>query len=1132
MNQRRDYKSLRSKSKISTLGIGLFSMMICAGPQTAFANSSSDLKIEVKDIFQTTVTGTVLDSGGIPLPGANVVVKGTTNGTQTDFDGNFSLEVEDDAVLVISYLGFVTKEVAVEGQATINITLADDAAALDEVIVTGYQTETKRETTAAVSIVKAEELAAIPSGNVEQQLQGRVAGVTVITNGQPGTSSQIRIRGFGAFGGNEPLYVVDGLPVSNTEFLNPDDIETTTVLKDAAAASIYGARAANGVVVYTTKQGKRGKRKTEMTVNISSGVTDPNVGGALEILSPQDQARYTHIAYENDAAVSGDPVDYRHPQYGSNAIATLPDYLYADGVSGASASQVNLAQIQSNYENDPDNTFLIKPNLAGTNWYKEITRIAPISRFSVGFDGGTDNGRFYSGISGQNQSGILLENEFVRYTARFNSEWDIAPWLSIGENFQATYRSVTGGFGGNGGIGGANSESVILSAIRMPSIIPVYDEFGSFASTKAAGFGNARNPVRVLKNDNGDDKAYAVGGTGNIYVLLKPVDGLTIRSSLGGTYSNSHYNSYSYKYLGDSEPQASNGYSEGSNYFFNWTFTNTASYDKLFGKHRVKALAGIEALNTGVGRSINGSGINPFSTDLDFQSLSVVQSPVVNSSQFKGVNFYSLFGKLDYSFNDKYYITGVLRRDGSSRFGENNRYGVFPAVSGAWRVIAESFMQDQDVVSDLKFRAGWGQMGNSNNVDPNNQYSLYASDRSSTFYQTTGQASGTDEGFAASRIGNPDAKWETSTTLNIGFDASFFNNRLEFIFDWWQKDTEDLLYQLPLPGVTGNYAAAPSVNIATMSNTGIDFEIVGRGNFTEDFSFEARVTAAFLTNEIEALAPGLDFFDGPSVRDIVATRNAVGHSLSSFYGYNVTGYFNSQAELDANVDVVRDEAGVAILNQAGETTVALDDNGDPIDAQAGQGLGRFKYEDVNGDGRITADDRKFLGSPVPDFTGGLTLNFKYKKLEFETYWYTSIGNEIWNQTKWYTDFYGVFEGSAKGPAAFNSWTPELGNNAQVPRWESASNFSTNGVGNSWYVEDGSYLRLQRLSFSYDFRGDLTDKLGLTKLKIGLSANNIWTYTNYSGIDPGVGGGADTNFGIDIGNYPVGPQYMINFEIGI
>ncbi len=1102
MNQKRSYNSSKPRKKFSSLSLGFLSMMICLGTQLLQANSkTSFILVEVDNFVQSTITGTVTDADGTPLPGANVLVKGTTNGTQTDFDGNYTLNVDSGAVLVFSYLGFQTMEAAVGSRTTVNVTMQEDAAALDEVIVTGYQTETKRETTAAVSIVKAEELAAIPSGNIEQQLAGRVAGVTVLTNGQPGTTSQIRIRGFGAFGGNEPLYVVDGVPVANTEFLNPDDIETTTVLKDAAAASIYGARAANGVVVYTTKQGSRSRRKTRMSLNIASGVQDPNVGGAPNNLNPQDMADYTFIAYRNNAAANGTAVQYTHPQYGPGPNPRFPDYLHADGQNGVFASDINLAQIQANYAADPGNVFLIKPNLAGTNWYKEITRIAPISRFTLGFDGGTENGRFYMGISAQNQAGILLNNDFSRYTARFNSEWDVAPWLSIGENFQVTYRSVVGGFGGQGGIGGADDESVVLSAYRMPTIIPVRDEFGSFASTRAAGFNNPRNPVRSLTLNDGDDKAYTIGGFGNLYALIKPFDGVTFRTSLGGGYNNGHFVNYGFRYLGDSEPEASNSFSESSFYNYNWTFTNTLTYEKLFGNHKIRAFAGIEALNTGRGRNIFGNGINPFSTDLDFQSLSVVQSPNVGSGIQKGVNFYSTFGKLDYNWNERYYLTGVIRRDGASRFGGNNRYGTFPAVSGAWRVIAEPFMQNQNFISDLKIRGGWGQMGNSNNVDPNNQYSLYASDRGNTFYPVDGQNSGANEGFAQSRIGNPDAKWETSTTLNVGFDAAFFNNNLELILDWWKKDTDDLLYQVPLAGVTGSYAAAPSVNIASMANSGVDFQIVGRGKFTDDLSFTVTVNNSFLKNEITALAPGIEFFDGQSYRGIQATRNAVGQPLSSFFGYNVIGYFNSQAEVDS------------------------------APAQDGKGLGRFRYEDVNGDGVITPDDRTFLGSAVPDYTGGATLNLRYKNLEFETYWFASVGNEIFNQSKWFTDFFGTFEGSAKGQNAKRSWTPELGNNAAAPIWESASNLSTSGTGNSWYVEDGTYVRLQRLALSYDFV-DILDKVGLSKLKLGLSANNIWTISNYSGLDPGVGGGADTNFGIDVGNYPVSPQYLITLELGI
>ncbi len=1102
MNQKLNCYSMWPKFKISTLGMGLLSMMIYLGTQLVLANPNTNLnKVDLYNTIQTTVTGMVKDADGLPLPGASVVEKGTTNGTQTDFDGNYTINVSSNAVLNISYIGYSTQEVAVAGRSVVNVTLQEDTSALEEVIVTGYSTETKRETTAAVSIVNTAELAAIPSGNVEQQLQGRVAGVTVLTNGQPGTTSQIRVRGFNAFGGNSPLYIVDDVPVNNIDFLNPDDISTAVVLKDAAAASIYGARAANGVIVYTTKRGSRSAQKTKFTLNVNSGVRDPNVGGATDMMNPIDMATWTHRAYENNAAANGTTPAYTHPQYGSNATPSFPDYLHADGQNGVSASDINLAQIQANYEADPENVFLIRPNLRGTNWYKAITQIAPITRVSLGISGGTEDGRFYMGLSGQEEDGIVLTQKFQRYTARFNSEWDIAPWLTIGENFQSTYRSTRALFGGGGGVEAADDESEVLSAFRMPTIIPVYDEFGSYASTRAAGFNNGRNPVRRLVQDQGDDSSFALQGFGNLYALLKPVDGLTVKTTIGAQYSNYHFVNYGFRYLGDSEPQASNTFQEGSGYNFQWTWTNTITYEKLFGQHKVKALGGIEALNTGAGRNMQGNGINPFSTDLDFQNLANVQSPNVSSFQYKGVNFFSLFGQLDYNFAEKYYVRGVIRRDGASRFGGNNRYGTFPAVSASWRAIEENFLQGVDWLSDLKFRVGWGEMGNSENVNPNNQYSLFASDRGNTFYPIGGQNSGVDEGFAQSRIGNPDAKWETSTTTNVGFDVAFMNDKLEIQFDWWQKDTEDLLYTVPLAGVTGNFASAPSVNIASMANNGIDFQITNRGNFSDDFSYTVTLNSSFLNNEITSLAEGIDFFDIGGERGINPVRNAVGQSISSFFGYKVMGYFNSQAEVDSSPD------------------------------QEGKGLGRFRYEDVDGDGAITPDDRTFIGSAVPDFTGGATINLRYKGLELETLWYASIGNEVFNQSKWYTDFFGTFEGSAKSEIAKRSWTPELGNNAAAPIWESAANLSTSGAANSWYVESGDYLRLQRFAISYNFDDTLLDQWGLSTFKLGISANNIWTITNYSGLDPGVAG-PDTNFGVDIGNFPVTPSYLISLELGL
>lgn len=1045
------------------------------------------------------IQGKVTDTEtGEPLIGASVLVQGTSSGTVTDLDGNFSVAAKPGDILEVSYTGYSTQEIEVGSETVIDIQLSVGVA-LGEVVVTGYSVESKRQTTGAVSIVKAADLKAIPSGNVEQQLQGRVAGVTVLTNGQPGTSSQIRVRGFGAFGGNEPLYVVDGVPVGSTDFLSPDDIETSTVLKDAASASIYGARAANGVIVYTTKQGAKGKKKLRVFYDGVYGVTDPNVGGSPEMLNPEEMAEWTHIAYRNNAAANGTEPQYTHPQYGSDAIPRIPDYLHANGQNGV-VGTVDVEAIRKAFEADPENVFLIRPNLAGTNWYDEITRSAAIQRHSLGFSGGTDNGGFYFGLSYQDQEGILINNNFQRYSFRANSSWELTPWLKVGENLQFTFRSVQGQQGGQGGIGIADDESEVLSAYRMPTIIPVYDEFGSFASTKAGGFNNPRNPVRRLTLNNGDDNSFNTSGFGNIFLEIQPVEDLIFRTSLGGQYVNGYSVNYGYRYLGDSEPEASNTFSESSFYVYNYVFTNTVSYKVSLGNHNITALGGIEALNTGAGRNIGGSGINPFSTDLDFVNLSTVGNPQVGSGLFNGVNFYSIFGKVDYNYQEKYYLTGLLRRDGSSRFGANSRFGTFPAVSAAWRVTAEPFMQGVSWIYDLKIRGGWGEMGNSNNVDPGNQFSLYNSNRGSTFYPIAGQSSGVDEGFARSRIGNPDARWETSVMTNIGFDAAFFNNRLEIILDWWRKETEDLLYQVPLPGVAGNYAAAPSVNIATMLNQGLDMQIINRGNIAGGFKYELIVNAAFLENEITFLAPGIDFFGGGGYRGINPIRNAVGQPLSSFFGYNVLGYFSSDSDV------------------ANSPT------------QDGAGVGRFKYEDINGDGEITPDDRTFLGNPIPDFTGGVSFNVSYKNWTLSTYLYASIGNEIWNQSKWFTDFFGTFEGSAKGVRAKDSWTPELGDNARAPIWESASNLSTSGAENSWYVEDGSFLRMQQLAISYSVTQGI-EKYGLSSLLLSVAANNLFTITGYEGLDPMVGGGADTNFGIDVGNYPVTRGFTFSLSLG-
>lgn len=1045
------------------------------------------------------VKGVITDAGtGEPLIGASVLVKGTTVGTITGLDGDFTLDAKEGDVLTISYTGFTAIERTVGADLTVNVAL-EQGVALDEIVVTGYTTQKKSDFTGAVSTLKAAELKAVPSGNVEQQLQGRASGVTVITNGQPGTQSIIRVRGFGAFGGNQPLYVVDGVPVGSTDFLSPDDIESSTVLKDAASASIYGARAANGVIVYTTKKGSKSNKRVNITYDGTFGLTDPNVAGAPKMLTPQEQADWTHIAYRNNAAANGTEVKYTHPQYGTNAQATLPDYLHANGANGVRGT-VDLAAIKAAAAANPGQVFLIKPNLAGTNWYDEITRTAPLVRNSLGFQGGSENSRYYIGLSMQDQAGILIANRFKRYSVRSNLEFNMTKKLRMGANTQFTYRSVLGQQGGGGGLGVADAESEVLSAYRMPTVIPVFDELGNYASTKAGGFNNPRNPVRRLELNNGKDRNFNVNAFGNIFAELDVIKDLTVRSSLGGQYNNFFFKDYNFIYLGDSEPEASFTFSEGGNYSLGYVFTNTANYSTSIGKHNISAIVGAEFLNTGAGRSINGSGINPFSTDLNYVNLSTVASPQVNSNLFSGVNFESYFGKVDYNLGNKYYLSGTLRRDGASRFGANSRYGVFPAVAASWRVSSENFMKGLDFISDLKLRAGWGQMGNSNNVDPFNQFSLYAASRGGSFYPIEGQNSGANEGYYKSRIGNPDAKWETSTTVNFGVDASFGNGKWEFSGDLWRKVTDDLLYTVPLAAVVGNGASAPAVNIASMLNNGLDFQIVNHGKIGK-WNYDLTLNNSFLHNEITYLAPNIQFFGGNAYRGISPIRNAVGEPLSSFFGYKVLGYFKDAADVSSSP------------------------------AQSGKGVGRFKYEDINKDGKIDPTDRTFIGNPIPDYTGGVVFNMSYKNLSFETYLYASVGNEIFNQSKWFTDFFGSFEGSGKGARAKESWTPALGDNAKAPIWESASNISTNAAENSWYVEDGSYLRMQYISVGYGLPEKLYKKLGLTKARVSASATNLFTFTKYQGLDPGVGGAADTNFGIDVGNYPVTRGFNFGVTLG-
>lgn len=1061
---------------------------------------------------QRTVRGKVSDEFG-GVPGATVVEKGTNNGTVTDVNGDFSLRLTGTApVISISATGYASQELDAATQNAFNITLVANDNILNEAVITGYTVDTRKQTTSAVATVKTKDLTAVPTGNVEQQLQGRVSGLTVITNGQPGTASLVRIRGFGSFNNNAPLYVVDGVPTQNVNFLSPEDIENTTVMKDASSASLYGARAASGVIVITTKHGSKKPSPVKVSYDALYGWTDPGKG--QEILNPQEQADWTYQAIKNTAAANGTTPVFNHPQYGTSERPTLPDFINVGGLAGLSASQVNLEQEKLKYNVNPDNGGIyqvVRANKEGTDWYGAITRVAPVTRHNLGFSGSTEKSRYYLGLSLQDQAGILTYNNFKRNTIRANMEFDLTDHLRIGENFQFAHRQVLGQGGGGDGANVPQDENDILSAFRMPAIIPVRDEYGGYAGTAAKGFNNPRNPVAAREGlkDNKNDQFI---GFGNIYAELDVIEGLTLRTSLGGNFNSFYGVGYNRPTYENSENNSSFTYSEFSGSGYDWVFTNTAQYKKQFGNQNLELLLGEEALKINNFRSINGSGLNPFSTNPDYITLSTVSNRVVSSFNADPATYYSYFGRAHYSIMDKYYVTGVLRRDGSSRFGSSTRFGVFPGISAAWRLSGEEFMKGMTWIDDFKIRGGWGQMGN-DQINPTNQYSLFASSLGNAAYDIGGTNGSVAEGFYLSQVGDPTVKWETSTTSNIGFDALFMKGKWDVIVDLWQKKTSDLLFRVPQSQVLGGQAQAPFRNIAEMVNKGVDIQIVNKGKFGGNSGYELTLTGSWLKNEITKIADNIDYFDAFPASNRLASsmvRNQVGQSISAFFGYEVVGLFQSQAEVDA------------------------------APTQGGAGPGRFRYADLNGlddngkltgkpDGKIDAADRTFIGSPVPKFTGGVNLKVTFGAIDIETYLYTSYGNKIFNLSKWFTDFYPSFTGAAISARVKDSWTTS-NTGSDLPIFEEASNFSTNTQPNSYYIEDGSFLRMQNLTVGYNLPKSMMNTLKLTRARVYVGTNNVFTLTKYKGLDPAVGGAADTNFGIDVGNYPVTRSVMVGLGV--
>ena len=989
----------------------------------------------------------------------------------TGIDGGYSLRVPGPtSVLVFSSVGYLTQAITVGSQTVIDVVLVSDVQALQEVVVTGYTTQRRRDLTGAVGVVSADELTTVPTGQLTSQLQGRASGVTVIGDGRPGEAAKVRIRGLSSFESNDPLYIVDGVPTTDISFLNPNDVETMVVLKDAGAASVYGSRASNGVIVVNTKKGSSGGIK--VTYDMYTGWSLPGGGPTKDLLTSEEFAQLQWLVYKNDGTVE------THPVFGpsSNPNPTMPQWWVDNGSKD-------------------------------TDWWDEVTNPALKTSHDLTLSGGTQNAHYFAGLGYLDEDGIVIHNYSKRARGRFNSEFTfLGDRVKVGENLTMQYwRGL--------GVGNLGEGSPINgTSYRMVELIPVIwrgpDYVGNNGNLFTAGgwggtgiasrIGNNTNRVADLTRgkDNWDQYFNLLG---NLYVDIKILNGLNFRSSFGGGYGTGYGQSFGFKTPENAEPTGNTTFNEYANWGANWIWTNQLTYDKTFGDHKVTAVAGYEAIKTGIGRSMSGQRGNYFSTDISYRTLSNGAS--INSLDgdlYTPVALVSMIGKFDYGFRNKYLFSATIRRDGSSKFGSGTRYGIFPAFSAAWRISEESFMTGLSWLSDLKLRGSWGMMGNQLALGSQNQYSLYSSSVSTAGYDITGAVTSAVTGYRPSRIGNPDAKWETNVTTDVGIESTFLNDRITFVFDWFLKQTKDLLFSVERPAQGGN-ATAPYINVAEMQNKGFDVELGYKDSFG-DLGFRANLDLTHYKNKIVSIAEGYDYFDygGGTTRIGDAHRNIVGEEMSSFFGYNYLGLFKSQGEVDAHAE------------------------------QTGAAPGFLKFEDTNNDGAITPDDRVIIGSPHPDFSYGLNLDLSYKGFDLNAYFYGSQGNEIFNWNLWWIDYWASFQGQKSKRLLYESWTPERPD-ATVPKASNTANFSTSGQVNGYYIEDGSFLKLKNLQLGYTLPQSVVSRIKMKSLRVYVQAVNLFTFTKYSGMDPELGGD-DRAFGSDTGNYPNVKQVIFGLNL--
>jgi len=1014
---------------------------------------------------QSTIRGTVRDRiTNETLPGANVIIEGTTTGTITDIDGKYSLDVAPgNYVFIVRFVGYVAsqKNVIIEsGQTqTINWVLSPDVTELEELVVVGYGVQQKSVVTGAISGVRSKDLANMPVTRLEQALQGRTSGVTIAaSSGQPGAGSTVRVRGTTTINNSDPLYVVDGIPVDvgGIDYLNAADIESIEVLKDAASAAIYGARAANGVIIVTTKKGVSG----DMRVNYHAYLGTQAPAKKLDMLNATQYATLRNESMTNA------------------------------GLSPIFADPQALGE--------------------GTDWQSTIfNNNAIIQNHELSISGGNERSTYYFSFGYLDQEGIVATDisQYKRLNLRLNATHQVNKWLRFGNNFGYSHIKSKGSLNTNSEFGGPlgsaiNLDPVTPQIITDPAIAnaPPYSNQAVVRDANGNPYGissyvgqELSNPLAYIATRLGN-YGWSDNFVGNVYAEIEPLKGLRFRSDLGSKLSFwGNENFTPVHYLNAASSVLNNSYSRGSNQGFSWNFENTASYTTKFGMHDFTALIGTSAYVSnarGVSAVYNNLPVNTF--EEASMNFGVIDADKLGGGwESPDHRIASVFGRLNYNYAEKYMFTGIVRRDGSSRFGSNNKFGYFPSASIGWNVSREDFWPENDYVSYLKIRGSYGVTGN-DQIGDFQYLSTVGSGRNYTFSYDNYLI-----GYSPNAPSNPDLRWEETSQSNIGFEATLFTD-FRIVFDLFDKRTIGMLQPIVLPAYVGA-AGSPTGNVASMTNKGFEIELSYRTQI-KDLALELKGNTSYLQNEITDLGT-VQYRTGANFQasSYEISRLAVGQPIGSFYGFEILGIFQSLGEIQKYA------------------------NSDGTLIQPGAKPGDFKYADLNGDGKIDADDRTFIGDPTPTWSYGFTVSAAYKNFDLLVFGQGVGGNDIFNglrrldipSANWTTD-------------ALDRWQG-VGTSNEYPRLVHADpnrNFSNPST---FHLTNGAYFRVKTIQLGYNFPRTYTQKIGLQQLRLYVGANNLITVTQYKGYDPEIGG---ASFGIDRGFYPQARSFMAGINVTI